>query len=66
MKSLINFNGVFITSDGCGRTGAYLCLDSNLELYDEDGVYDIYGYTKRMKQARKGLIESVVSKLNFS
>ncbi|RWS08474.1 tyrosine phosphatase epsilon-like protein, partial [Dinothrombium tinctorium] len=46
-------------SDGCGRTGAYLCIDANLELADEDNMYDVFGYTKKMRQARKGMIESV-------
>ena len=48
-------------SDGCGRTGAYLCIDANLELADEDGLYDVYGYSKRLKHSRKGLIENIVS-----
>ena len=48
-------------SDGCGRTGAYLCIDSNLEFSEEDGLYDVFGYAKRMKHSRKGLIENLVS-----
>ncbi|KAH9415711.1 hypothetical protein DERP_000201 [Dermatophagoides pteronyssinus] len=45
-------------SNGCGRTGAFLCIDSNLELAEEDGLYDVFGYTKRLKHARRGLIEN--------
>lgn len=52
---------VCIGSDGGARTGVYLALDSNLELHEEDGNMDVYGYVKRMKQARPGLIETVVS-----
>lgn len=46
-------------SDGCGRTGAYLCIDANLELSAEDGLYDVYGYSKRLKHSRRGLIENI-------
>ncbi|RWS11882.1 receptor-type tyrosine-protein phosphatase kappa-like isoform X1 [Dinothrombium tinctorium] len=46
-------------SDGCGRTGTYICIDANLELGDEDNMYDVFGYTKKMKTARKGMIETV-------
>ncbi|CAN8027649.1 unnamed protein product [Ixodes persulcatus] len=48
-------------SDGCGRTGTYMCIDANLELADEDGVYDVFGYTKKLRAARKGMVETVVS-----
>ncbi|CAN8003799.1 unnamed protein product, partial [Ixodes hexagonus] len=46
-------------SDGCGRTGTYMCIDANLELADEDGVYDVFGYTKKLRAARKGMVETV-------
>lgn len=46
-------------NDGCGRTGAYLCIDANLELADEDGVYDVFNYTKKLRQSRKLLIENL-------
>ncbi|CAG2174402.1 unnamed protein product, partial [Oppiella nova] len=46
-------------SDGGGRTGAYMCIDANLELAEEDGFYDVFGYAKRMKHSRKGLIENM-------
>lgn len=52
---------VCLGSDGGARTGVYLAVDSNLELHEEDGKLDVYGYVKRMKQARPGLIETVVS-----
>ncbi len=47
-------------SDGCGRTGSYLCIDANLELADEDGLYDVFGYAKKLKHSRRGLIENIV------
>lgn len=46
-------------SDGCGRTGSYLCIDANLELADEDGLYDVFGYAKKLKHSRRGLIENI-------
>jgi len=46
-------------NDGCGRTGTYLCIDANLELAEEDNVYDVFNYTKKMRQSRKFLIENL-------
>lgn len=46
-------------NDGCGRTGTYLCIDANLELADEDNCYDVYYYTKKLRQSRRLLIENV-------
>ncbi|KAH9367088.1 hypothetical protein HPB48_021733 [Haemaphysalis longicornis] len=37
-----------------------MCIDANLELADEDGVYDVFGYTKKLRAARKGMVETVV------
>lgn len=48
-------------SDGGARTGVFMAIDSNLELHEEDGKFDLYGYLKKMRQARRGLIETVVS-----
>ena len=56
---------VMIRSDGCGRTGTYLCIDANLEMAEEDGLYDVYGYTRRLKHARRGLIENIVNEHFF-
>lgn len=46
-------------NDGCGRTGTYLCIDANLELAEEDNVFDVFNYTKKMRQSRKFLIENL-------
>ena len=48
-------------SDGAGRSGVYLAIDANIELSEEDGVFDVYGYLKKMRQQRRGLVESLVS-----
>lgn len=50
-----------IYSDGGARTGVFMSIDANLELHEEDGKFDLYGYLKKMRQARRGLIETVVS-----
>lgn len=47
-------------SDGAGRSGVFLAVDANLELHEEDGKFNIYGYLKKMRQARKELIEKLV------
>ena len=38
----------------------FLAIDANIELVEEDGVFDVYAYLKKLRQARRGLIETVV------
>lgn len=38
-----------------------MCIDANLELAEEDGLYDVFGYAKKLKHSRRGLIENIVS-----
>jgi protein tyrosine phosphatase len=45
-------------SDGCGRTGAFLAIDANMENAEEDNCYDIFGYTRKMRSAKKGMIDT--------
>jgi protein tyrosine phosphatase len=52
---------IFSLSDGCGRTGTYLCLDANLQLAEEEGMVDIFNYAKLLRESRKGMIENVVN-----
>ena len=64
--SVAALNGMTISllsfiSDGAGRSGVYLAIDANIELSEEDGVFDVYGYLKKMRQQRRGLVESLVS-----
>jgi hypothetical protein len=47
-------------SDGCGRTGTCLCIDANLQLAEEEGLVDIFGYSKSLRESRNGMIENVV------
>ena len=51
----------WLYSDGAGRSGVYLAIDANIELSEEDGVFDVYGYLVKMRQQRRGLVETLVS-----
>eukprot|EP00096_Caligus_rogercresseyi_P001665 TRINITY_DN127_c0_g2_i1.p1 TRINITY_DN127_c0_g2~~TRINITY_DN127_c0_g2_i1.p1 ORF type:complete len:775 (-),score=125.70 TRINITY_DN127_c0_g2_i1:221-2545(-) len=46
-------------NDGAGRSGVYLAIDANIELSEEDGVFDVYGYLRKMRQQRPGLVETL-------
>ena len=48
-------------SDGAGRSGVYIAIDANIGLCGEDGVFDVYGYLKKMRGLRRGLVETLVS-----
>jgi hypothetical protein len=56
----LNGKKTFSFSDGAGRSGVYLAIDANIELSEEDGVFDVYGYLKKMRLQRRGLIETMV------
>lgn len=38
-----------------------MAIDANLEAMEEDGVFDIFGYMKKLRQARRGLVELLVN-----
>ncbi|CAB3364623.1 Hypothetical predicted protein [Cloeon dipterum] len=46
-------------NDGGGRSGVYLAIDANLELMEEEDGFDVFGYLKKLRQSRKGLIETI-------
>lgn len=52
-------------NDGGGRSGVYLAIDANIELAEEEDKFDVYGYLKKLRQSRKGLVENLVRKLVF-
>lgn len=58
-------NLFFSNSDGGGRSGVYCAIDANMELAEEEDCYHVFGYLKKLRQSRKGLIENVVSDSNF-
>lgn len=39
----------------------YLAIDANMELAEEEDSFHAFGYLKKLRQSRKGLIENVVS-----
>ncbi len=38
-----------------------MAIDANIELSEEDGVFDVFGYVRKLRQQRRGLVETVVS-----
>lgn len=48
-------------SDGGGRSGVYTAIDANMELAEEEDCFHVFGFLKKLRQSRKGLIENVVS-----
>lgn len=53
-------------SDGGGRSGVYLAIDANMELAEEEDCFHVFGYLKKLRQSRKGLIENVVRKFYYN
>lgn len=58
------YNFFHFCSDGGGRSGVYLAVDANLELAEEEDCFDVFGFLKKLRQSRKGLIENEV-RTNF-
>jgi len=46
-------------NDGGGRSGAFMAIDANLESLEEDSVLQVFSYLKKLRQARRGLVESL-------
>lgn len=46
-------------NDGGGRSGVYLAVDANMELGEEEDKFNVFGYLKKLRQSRKGLVENV-------
>lgn len=55
------YNYLNCISDGGGRSGVYLAVDANMELGEEEDKFNVFGYLKKLRQSRKGLVENVVS-----
>ena len=47
-------------SDGGARSGVYLAIDANMELAEEEDAFDVFGYMKKLRKSRRGLIETTV------
>ena len=52
---------VCVTSDGVGRSGAFLCIHSQLERLKTEGEVDIFKYLKSARTRRIGLLSELVS-----
>uniref|UniRef100_A0A0K0DLT3 Protein-tyrosine phosphatase n=1 Tax=Angiostrongylus cantonensis TaxID=6313 RepID=A0A0K0DLT3_ANGCA len=63
IKKSLSFNIIFdsftISSNGAGRSGAFLAVDANLELMKKTGQLDVYEYAKTLVNSRPHLIDSV-------
>ncbi|KAK5648341.1 hypothetical protein RI129_003233 [Pyrocoelia pectoralis] len=46
-------------NDGGGRSGVYLAIDANMELAEEEDTFDVFGYLKKLRQSRRGLVDNV-------
>ena len=53
-------------SDGIGRSGAFLCIHSQLERLKTDGEVDAFKYLKTARTRRQGLIAELVSLISYS
>ena len=38
-----------------------MAIDANLESVEEDGVVEVFSYLKKLRQARRGLVETLAS-----
>ena len=61
MTMVMTFYAWNSCSDGGGRSGVYLEVDANLELLEEDGLLDVFGYLKKLRNSRKGMVETLVN-----
>ena len=52
---------VCVSSDGVGRSGAFLCIHSQLERLKTEGEVDIFKYLKSARTRRIGLLSELVS-----
>ena len=50
-----------VSSDGVGRSGAFLCIHSQLERLKTEGEVDIFKYLKSARTRRIGLLSELVS-----
>lgn len=55
----MNKNKICFFSNGGGRSGAFLALDANLDLFHHTGQIDVFHYAKILVNSRQHLIDSV-------
>ena len=52
---------LFSFSDGVGRSGAFLCIHSQLERLKTEGEVDVFKYLKSARTKRIGLVSEMVT-----
>ena len=58
---LVRWLFMFPYSDGVGRSGAFLCIHSQLERLKTEGEIDVFKYLKSARTKRIGLVSEIVS-----
>ena len=58
---LVNLCDISFSSDGVGRTGAFITIYSQLERAKVEGVADIFQFVKQSRMDRVGLVATAVS-----
>lgn len=53
-------HNLYASSDGMGRTGTFICIDSELERLKSEGFIDIFQCVKSSRCCRPHLVENVV------
>ncbi|KAL5486722.1 hypothetical protein EMCRGX_G019239 [Ephydatia muelleri] len=48
-----------VCNDGCGRTGSFICIHSELERLKAEGVVNIFQSVKAMRSYRPGMVQDV-------
>ncbi|KAL5486720.1 hypothetical protein EMCRGX_G019237 [Ephydatia muelleri] len=49
-----------VCNDGCGRTGSFICIHSELERLKAEGVVNIFQSVKAMRSYRPGMVQDVI------
>lgn len=58
---IVTYSFVSFLSDGIDRTGAFICLYSQLERIKVEGVADVFQFVKASRFHRPELVKNVVS-----
>ncbi|KAL5486725.1 hypothetical protein EMCRGX_G019242 [Ephydatia muelleri] len=48
-----------VCNDGCGRTGSFICIHSELERLKAEGIVNIFQSVKAMRSYRPGMVQDV-------
>ena len=56
----VNYSVCVSFSDGVGRTGTFITIDYSLEQREREGVVDIAGVIRNLRQQRTQMVQTVV------